>query len=84
MNGKVLRELRMRKGLDVKGLAAASGVSDETISGIESGKRAKVWDTTLIALAKGLGMDPLELERQLKAPDVSVAPVVPHVPASDK
>lgn len=67
VNGESLRALRLRAGLTTKDLAEKSGLSESTIEGIEAGRRKYLADGTLIGLAKGLGLDPMELEKQITA-----------------
>jgi transcriptional regulator with XRE-family HTH domain len=71
---KVLRELRRRKGLSQKDLAGKSGVGQDTISGIESG-RHQARPSTLRKLADALGVEVEDLFREPEAPK---APTVPQ------
>lgn len=61
---KRLRVLRAEKGLTLRELAQRSGVSKDAISEIERGLRMPRV-STVISLAKGLGVDPQELLGEL-------------------
>ncbi|MGH3087561.1 MAG: helix-turn-helix domain-containing protein [Rubrobacteraceae bacterium] len=52
-----LRILRAEKGITLRTLAERSGISKDTISEIERGKR-RPRASTLMSLAEGLGIDP--------------------------
>jgi transcriptional regulator with XRE-family HTH domain len=65
VNGESLRALRLRAGLTTKDLAEKCGVCESTIEGIEAGRRKYLSDATLIGLAKGLGKDPMDLEKEI-------------------
>lgn len=58
--GRRLAALRRQKQLSIPELAAASGLTSRQIEQIEAGK-VNLLFTTLVALAKGLGIDPDEL-----------------------
>lgn len=65
LNGRTLREMRLRAGMTLQDLSAKTGLSKVTIDLAESGKRSALNDKTLIALAKGFDMDVIELEKAL-------------------
>lgn len=73
VNGETLRTLRLHAGFTIHGLSERASLAEHTIEGIESGRRQRINDATLIALAKGLGMDVTDLERQLNTPRVQTA-----------
>jgi transcriptional regulator with XRE-family HTH domain len=56
-----LRNIRRRRGLTQADLAAGTGVSEFTISEIESGKRPNARPSTLRKLAEGLGVTVADL-----------------------
>jgi transcriptional regulator with XRE-family HTH domain len=62
IDGKKLRNLRMKKEFTVSGLAKKANVSEKTIEGVESGRRQRYTDATLIALARAFEIEVLELE----------------------
>ena len=64
-----LRELRRRKGLSQKDLAVASGVGQDTISGIESG-RHEPRPSTLRKLADTLGVEVADFFGETEVPKV--------------
>jgi len=66
MNGRVLRELRIRAGLTIVQLAQQTGLAVGTIEAIEKGNRIQLLATTLKALADAFVMDPVDLETRLK------------------
>jgi transcriptional regulator with XRE-family HTH domain len=68
-----LREARRRKGWSQKDLAEKSGVGQDTISGIESG-RHEPRPSTLRKLAEALGIEVAEFFREPSHPKVSAAP----------
>ncbi len=55
-----LRVLRAEKGITLRTLAERSGISKDTISEIERGKR-RPRVSTIMSLAEGLGVDPQTL-----------------------
>ncbi|GAB7039583.1 MULTISPECIES: helix-turn-helix domain-containing protein [Catenuloplanes] len=55
--GERLRELRIRAGLTIEGLAGASGVSVRAISDTERGRSRMPRPRTVVALAAALGLD---------------------------
>ncbi len=57
---KKLREMRLARGLSVRGLAKEAGVSTETVYSVEHGKRQPNL-TTLGKLARALGVNPGDL-----------------------
>ena len=62
VDGERLRHFRLSAGLSQSALAAASGVGDSTISGLELEQRQKApYAHTLSALADALGVRPQEL-----------------------
>ena len=60
--GQRLAALRQQKGLTIRELADASGLEFRQVQEIEQGQINLLF-TTLIALAKGLGITPGELLR---------------------
>ena len=58
--GERLRELRLRAGLTIEGLAEASGVSVRAISDTERGRSRAPQPRTVTALAAALGLGPTE------------------------
>jgi len=58
--GRRLAELRERQQLSVRDLAKRSGIEARQITRIESGK-VNILFTTILALARGLGITPEEL-----------------------
>jgi len=58
--GRRLAALRRQKRLSVRELAARSGLTGRQIEQIEAGKINLLF-TTIVALARGLGVDPEEL-----------------------
>lgn len=87
VDGSALKALRMKAGMTVPGLSSRSTyigkdgqekhVSPATIASYESGRRTKASETTLMGLAKGLGMDFSEIGKALIQ-----APGAPHVSES--
>ena len=65
LNGEVLRHLRLRAGMTQGQLQEKSGVTDVTIHAIEQNRVGSIKDDTLMKLAKGLDMDPVELDAKL-------------------
>jgi transcriptional regulator with XRE-family HTH domain len=64
---EALRELRRRKGLSQKDLAKKSGIGQDSISGIESG-RHQARPSTLRKLADALGVEVEDLFREPETP----------------
>lgn len=58
--GENLKKIRMAKGLSLRALAANCDLDDSNISKIEQGK-SDIQLSTLFELAKGLGVEPMEL-----------------------
>ena len=56
-----VRELRRRRGLDQRELASRAGVSMQTVSNLETGRLRDLKVSTLSALARSLGVSPVEL-----------------------
>lgn len=69
---ETLRELRRRRGLSQKDLAKKSGIGQDSISGIESG-RHEARPSTLRRLAEALGVEVEDLFRESEAPK-AIAP----------
>lgn len=65
MNGRTLREMRLRAGMTVQDLSAKAEISEATIELFESGKRNGVKNRTLIALAKAFELDVIDFENIL-------------------
>ncbi len=55
-----LREIRLERGYTVRGLAKDSGINPATVTAIENDRRG-AQGTTMLALAKTLGVEPPEL-----------------------
>jgi transcriptional regulator with XRE-family HTH domain len=51
-----LRDHRKARGMSIRALVAASGVSSATICHLETGKKKRVKNPTLRRLASGLGV----------------------------
>ena len=64
---EALKQLRRRRGLSQKDLAEASGVGQDTISGIESG-RHEPRPSTLRKLADTLGVEVADLFEKRESP----------------
>jgi transcriptional regulator with XRE-family HTH domain len=62
--GRQLASLRKQRNLSVRDLAARSGVDLRQITRIEAGK-VNILFTTVLALARGLGITPEELLESL-------------------
>lgn len=60
MDGTRLRELREAKALSVRDLAQEAGVSTDTVTALEKGRR-KAWPRNVRKLAGALGVEPVEL-----------------------
>jgi transcriptional regulator with XRE-family HTH domain len=56
--GKILKEIRLNKGLSAKELSQQSGVARSLISQLETGKRQSTGIDTICRLAKALGVSP--------------------------
>jgi len=65
-----LRQVRMGKGINQTQLAKSTGISRQTISGIEQGHIKRPSDETMIAIAEFLGCD---------VGDIFFTPLVNHV-----
>jgi transcriptional regulator with XRE-family HTH domain len=62
--GQHVAELRLQKNLSVRELASRSGMDQRQIDRIEAGK-VNILFTTILALARGLGITPEELLESL-------------------
>jgi transcriptional regulator with XRE-family HTH domain len=62
--GRRLTELREQKGLTIRDLARQSGLDARQIGRIETGK-VNLLFSTILALARGLGVSPEELLESL-------------------
>ena len=62
--GKILTEWREKKNWDVRDLALHSGLDPRQLARIEAGK-VNIHFTTILALARGLGITPEELLESL-------------------
>ncbi|MGF1472405.1 MAG: helix-turn-helix domain-containing protein [Rubrobacteraceae bacterium] len=60
VDGTRLRELREAKALSVRDLAQEAGVSTDTVTALEKGRR-KAWPRNVRKLAGALGVEPVEL-----------------------
>jgi len=69
-----LRRLRKLKGLSQQDLAAKSGVSQYTITEIETGRRSDPRPSTLRKLAKALGVEVADFFREPEAPKEDAPP----------
>lgn len=58
--GEHIQKIRLEKGLSLRGVAANCELDDSNISKIENGK-FNVQLSTIVELAKGLGVDKSEL-----------------------
>ena len=63
--GSILKALRTLKAMSQKDLSQNTGLSRETISKIEHGSMNPSL-TTILALARGLGVDPINLLRDIE------------------
>lgn len=63
--GFKLEMLRRRSKMTQSNFAAKSGLKQAHISNIESGSRTQLSFTTVVALARGLQMEPMVLAREL-------------------
>ncbi len=69
-NGPAIRYLRLSKGLDVRSLAAASGISESHLANVENGRR---------------GLSPallLKLARTLDVPVAEISDIRPPAPVA--
>lgn len=66
-----MEELRIRAFLTQAALAARSGVSQDTISKLETGERASAHGKTVAKLAEALSVEPWELRDRVPQPDDS-------------
>ena len=80
-----LRQIRQQKGWSQKDLADRAGVGQDTISGIESGRR-KPHPSTLRKLATALGVQVAEFfsEPALSKVDYSLSPYAEALPAEER
>ena len=62
--GQILTELRERKNLSIRDLALRAGIDPRQLSRIEAGD-VNIHFTTIVALARGLGITPEELLESL-------------------
>jgi transcriptional regulator with XRE-family HTH domain len=60
VDGAKLKELRQSQAFSVRDLAGEAGVSTDTITALEKGRR-KAWPRNVRKLASALGVDPPEL-----------------------
>ena len=60
MDGAKLKELREDRAFSVRDLAQVSGISTDTITALEKGRR-KAWPRNVRKLADALGVEPREL-----------------------
>ena len=58
--GRIIRTIRSEKDLSMRDIEAISGIDNSKISKIEAGK-VNVSLSTLVGLARGLGVHPSEL-----------------------
>ncbi len=63
--GLKLRELREARGLNQTELGHLTGLDAAQICNIEKGRRTELRFTTVLALARGLGMTPMTLAKEL-------------------
>jgi transcriptional regulator with XRE-family HTH domain len=63
VDGAKLKELREQRVLSVRDLAQRSGVSTDTITALEKGRR-KAWPRNVRKLAEALGVEPQEIVRR--------------------
>ncbi len=63
MDGTKLRELRESQAFSVRDLAEEAGVSTDTITALEKGRR-KAWPRNVRKLARALGVNPHELMKR--------------------
>ena len=62
--GQILTRLREQKNCTIRDLALRSGIDPRQLTRIEAGK-VNIHFTTILALAKGLGITPEELLESL-------------------
>jgi transcriptional regulator with XRE-family HTH domain len=60
VDGEKLKELREDRAFSVRDLAQAAGISTDTITALEKGRR-KAWPRNVRKLADALGVEPREL-----------------------
>jgi transcriptional regulator with XRE-family HTH domain len=60
VDGAKLKELREEQAFSVRDLAAEAGVSTDTITALEKGRR-NAWPRNVRKLARALGVEPREL-----------------------
>jgi transcriptional regulator with XRE-family HTH domain len=60
VDGAKLKELREEQAFSVRDLAEEAGVSTDTITALEKGRR-KAWPRNVRKLARALGVEPREL-----------------------
>ena len=60
VDGAKLKELREDRAFSVRDLAQVSGISTDTITALEKGRR-KAWPRNVRKLADALGVEPREL-----------------------
>ena len=63
VDGTKLKELRQSRAFSVRDLAEEAGVSTDTITALEKGRR-KAWPRNVRKLAGALGVDPGELMKR--------------------
>jgi transcriptional regulator with XRE-family HTH domain len=63
VDGTKLKELRESRAFSVRDLAEEAGVSTDTITALEKGRR-KAWPRNVRKLAGALGVDPGELMKR--------------------
>lgn len=74
--GPRLRELRRRRGVTLAGLAAATGISESTLSRLESGQRRPTLELLLpLARAHGVPLDELVGAPPTGDPRVHIRPI---------
>jgi transcriptional regulator with XRE-family HTH domain len=62
VDGKKLKQLREYRAFSVRDLAEEAGVSTDTITALEKGRR-KAWPRNVRKLAVALGVEPRDLMR---------------------
>ena len=63
VDGAKLKELRERRAFSLRDLAQEAGVSTDTITALEKGRR-KAWPRNIRKLASALGVEPYELMKR--------------------
>jgi transcriptional regulator with XRE-family HTH domain len=63
VDGAKLKELRESQAFSVRDLAQEAGVSTDTITSLEKGRR-KAWPRNVRKLARALGVEPHELMKR--------------------